>query len=84
MESVKVNDSGQISLSPSVMKKFGIENGMEFYVFKRNGEFILTPTPLIDPIEKMRELSEGMAEELGLHSEEDVVDYIKNLRNAKK
>ena len=79
MDSVRVNDIGQINLTSDILQKYGVKSGMEFFVFKRNGEFILRPTPL-QSLEAIQKICEGKASEVGWKSEDDVIEYMKELR----
>ena len=82
METVKVNEVGQITISSDVVSRFGIKKGEEFYVIKHDKGFSLMLSS-IDPIDEIRNMSEGIAEKLGLKTEEDVVEYMGNLRKER-
>ena len=82
MQSVRVNEQGQIDLPPLMMEKLGIEKGMEFFVVKRNGEYVFKPTP-INSIDGMRKICEGLSDELGLITEEDIVQFSKEIRRER-
>ena len=41
METVRVNDNGQFTMSPMVMKELGITKGEEFKIIKRDNHFIM-------------------------------------------
>ena len=82
MQSVRVNEQGQIELPPSMMKKLGIEKGMEYTVTKRGGELVFKPTP-IQSFEEIQKICSGKAEEAGWKSEEDVNEFMKELREER-
>jgi len=82
MQSVRVNEQGQINLSPLMMEKLGIEKGMEFFVVKRNGEYVFKPTPL-QSLEEIQKICNGKAEEVGWKSEDDVIEFMKELRKER-
>ena len=83
MNSVLVNEQGQITLSPSMMEKMGIEKGGELFFCIKEGEYILKSKP-INPLKELQRLCKGIAEERGWKTEEDVYDYMKHKRRAKK
>ena len=82
MQSVRVNEQGQIDLPPLMMEKLGIEKGMEFFVIKRNGEYVFKPTPL-QSLEEIQKICSGKAEEAGWKSEEDVNEFMSELRKER-
>jgi len=82
MQSVKVNDEGQITIPSDLMMKMGIEKGMEFEFVKSDGCYKLVPI-IINPLKELRQLCEGLAEELGLETEEDFVRYSKEIRDKR-
>jgi len=82
MESVRVNDSGQITLPPDIMEKMGIGRGDELFLCKKNGMYVLQPSSE-DPLKKLQELCKGMADELGLKTEEDVIRFSKEVRKKR-
>ena len=82
MESVKVNEIGQITISSDVISSFGFEKGEEFYLVKHNKGFSLLPST-VDPIDEIEKISEGIAEKLGIKTEDDVVEFMRNLRKER-
>ena len=82
MESVRVDEKGQINLTRDMMEKHGIKNGMEFKIVKNGKYCFLIPTDF-NPLKEMQDICEGLAEELGLKTEEDVVRYSKEIRKQR-
>ena len=82
MLNVRVNESGQINIPSTVTEVMGIRKGEELVVLKRNGYFILTPTST-DPLDKIRKVCEGLAEKVGWETDEDIVDFMRELRKER-
>ena len=82
MQSIRVNDSGQINIPSVVTEMMGIEKGEELVVLKRNGYFIVTPSST-DPLDKIRKVCEGLAEKAGWETDEDIVDFMRELRKER-
>ena len=83
MNSVLVNEEGQITLSPSMMEKMGIKKGGELYFCIKEGEYILKSTP-IDPLKELQRLCRGIAEEKDWQTEEDVCEHFRSRRKKRK
>jgi len=82
MESVEVNERGQIKISREAMEKLGIQSGMKFDIIKNEvGYYYLLPATK-DPLKELQRLLSGEAERLGLKTDDDVVKFSKNI--AKK
>ena len=79
MQSLKVNEEGQILIPESLVEKFFIPKGMEFNLIKRNGELVLKPTP-IQAFREIQNRMEGEAEKIGWNSDDDAIDYMIKLR----
>ena len=82
MTSVRVNEIGQILIPETITEKFGILKGMEFNIFKRNGEYILKPTPL-QAFREIQRIMDGEAEKIGWTSDDDAIDYMIELRKER-
>ena len=82
MLNVRVNDIGQINIPSAVTEMMGIGKCEELVVLKRNGYFIVTPTST-DPLDKIRKACEGLAEEAGWKTDEDIVNYMRELRKER-
>jgi len=83
MQSIQVSEQGQLTIPSDMTEKLGIEKGMNFNIIKRNGEYILKPTPL-DAFKAIQDILEGEAERLGWKSEEDAMEYYNNFLKEKK
>ena len=66
-------------LVKSIMEKMGIESGGEVYFYEEGGRFVIHNSDR-DPLDVIQEAFRGEAEKVGWKTEEDVVNYIKELR----
>jgi len=79
MESVIINDRGQITLPIFLMEKMGLTKGDEIFLIEENGRFVLQNTEP-DALTRLQDLMEGEAERVGWKTPEDVADYMKKRR----
>ena len=82
MENVRVNEQGQLIVPQMFTEELGFRKGEEIQLLKRNGYFIAKPAS-IDPWKELQKLMEGEAERVGWKTDEDVVQFIKELRKEK-
>ena len=79
MELAKITAKGQITLPIQIRKKLNLKDGDKVLFMERDGKiFIENPTRLA--ILEAQEAFVGLADELGLKSEEDVVRICKEVR----
>jgi len=79
MQNIRVNDSGQITIPPAITEELGIEKGEEFKILKRDNYYIMMPSSL-DPLKVLQTIMEGEAKKVGWESEDDVIEYMKEVR----
>jgi len=79
MECSVISSEGQIALPPEVLSRLGLEIGDKVYFIRRNGSVVIKPTTY-DPLNALQDLMEGEAERVGLNTEEDVVNFCKEIR----
>ena len=83
LDTVRVTENGQIRLPPFVCKELGIRNGDKVrFVQTEDGEIRIVNASLYAFLELQKEF-EGVAEELGLRNEEDVVEMMKEFRRER-
>ena len=83
LDTVRVTENGQIRLPPFVCKELGIRNGDKVrFVQTEDGRITVVNATLYAFLELQKGL-EGVAEELGLQSEEDVVEMMKEFRRER-
>ena len=79
MELAKITTKGQITLPIQIRKKLNLKDGDKVLFMEKDGKIIIdNPTKLA--ILEAQEALAGLAEELGLKSEEDVVELCKEVR----
>jgi len=79
MELAKITTKGQITLPIQIRKKLNLKDGDKILFMEKDGKiFIDNPTKLA--ILEAQKAFAGLAEELGLETEEDVVNLCKEVR----
>ena len=82
MQLAKLTDKGQITLSPETRKRLGVNGGDKVILIEReDGYFIANANRLA--VKELQDGLAGVAEKLGLKSEDDVVDLVHRVRNGK-
>lgn len=79
MEQAKVTSKGQITIPINIRKSLGVKEGDKI-LFIQNGNEILIRNASVDALLVAQKNFEGVAEELGVSTLEDVVDMIKEVR----
>lgn len=83
MELAKVTSKGQITIPKSIREKLKVKEGSKI-IFINKGDEIIIKNAAMTALEEMQDAFEGEAERLGLKTEEDVVDLIKQYRKERK
>ena len=79
MEIAKITAKGQITLPITIRRKLNLKDGDKVAFIEKNGEYkIINPTKMA--IIEAQEAFIGLADELGLKSEEDVINLCKKVR----
>ena len=80
MEIAKITTRGQITIPISIRQKLNLKDGDKVAFIEKDGEYrIINPTKVA--ILEAQEAFAGLADKLGLKTEEDVVDLCKKVRN---
>ena len=82
MELAKITAKGQITIPVQVRKMLGVKDG-DKVVFWNEGNKIIIGNSTRLALREAQEAFSGLADELGLKSEEDVVDLCKEVRKEK-
>ena len=80
MLSVRVNDSGQITLPRDIMERLGLENGSNVYLFETKGRVILQNT-VLDPMDVLKAYEKG---EIELDEDEILDEVVKVCKQARR
>ncbi|MDR3013548.1 MAG: AbrB/MazE/SpoVT family DNA-binding domain-containing protein [Chitinispirillales bacterium] len=82
MELAKITSKGQITLPIQIRKKLSLKDGDKVLFMEKDGRiFVENPTKLA--ILEAQEAFAGLAAELDLNTEEDVVNLCKEVRKEK-
>lgn len=79
MELAKVTSKGQITIPVAIRNMLGIREGDKI-LFVEDGEKVVMMSATTSALLKAQETFRGVAEELGIQNEQDVVDVVKEIR----
>lgn len=79
MELAKITTKGQITIPVAIRKKLGVKDG-DKVLFVQDGEKIVMMNASMQALLEAQRGFEGLAEELGLKNEDDVVRMVKEVR----
>lgn len=79
MELAKVTSKGQITIPAAIRKRLGVKDG-DKVLFVEEGSRIVMMNASLNALREAQKAFEGVAEELGLQDEQDVVDMVKEIR----
>ena len=83
MNSAKISSRGQITIPKHIRKKMNLKAGEKVYLIPEGGKYVLSNTPENPIAAAMREWQEAMKgkwEEAGIHTEEDIMKLVKEVR----
>jgi len=83
MELAKVMSKGQVTIPVSVRKKLNLKEGDKVIFIEKDGNMVIANSAMV-ALQKVQDYFEGEAERLGLETEEDVVDLVKEVRKEMK
>ena len=79
MQTAVVSANGQIVIPNEIVQKLGISIGDTVCVYKKDDGLIIKPTQL-NPFKTMQEFMKGEADKVGLKSEDDVMEWMSEVR----
>lgn len=79
MELAKVTSKGQITIPVAIRNALGIREGDKI-LFMEEGDKIVLTNASTNALLKAQEAFQGVAEELGIKNEQDVVKLVKEIR----
>lgn len=82
MELAKVTSKGQVTIPVAIRKMLGIREGDKL-LFVEDGEKVVLMNASMNALRKAQEAFKGVAEELGVKNEQDVVDLVKEIRTER-
>lgn len=79
MELAKITTRGQITIPVEIRRKLGVKDGDKVIFLEKNGDVIMGNAAMI-AFKTAQEALVGEAERLGLSTEQDVVNMVKEIR----
>lgn len=79
MELAKITTRGQITIPVEIRKKLGVKDGDKVIFLEENGRIIMENATMV-ALKNAQDAFAGEAERLGLKTEQDVVDLVKEVR----
>ena len=79
MELAKITTHGQITIPAEIRKKLKVKDGDKIFFIEENGRIIVENAAMI-ALKNAQDAFTGVAERLGLKTEQDVVDMVKEVR----
>lgn len=79
MELAKVTSKGQVTIPVAIRKLLSIQEGDKI-LFVEDGQKVVLMNASTNALMKAQKAFEGVAEELGIQDEQDVVDLVKEIR----
>ena len=83
MELAKITSKGQITLPVAIRRALKLKDGDKIAFVELNGQYVLA-NPVMMAITQLQTDFAGFAEENDLHSEDDVVALVKQVRAERK
>ena len=82
MELAKITTKGQITIPIQIRKKLNLKDGDKVVFIEENGLVVMENSTKV-ALREVQEAFVGEAERLGLNTDDDVVDLVKQLRREK-
>jgi len=79
MELAKITSKGQITIPVQIRKKLKLKEGDKVFFYEEKGKVIFQNASQVALATFQKEMS-GEAKKVGFKSEEDVIDYINEIR----
>ena len=79
MDLAKITVRGQITIPVGIRRKLGVKDGDKVIFLEENGRIIMENASMI-ALKNAQDAFAGEADRLGLSSEQDVVDLVKEVR----
>ena len=84
MNLAKISANGQITVPVEVRRQLGLKSGDKLlFLQKQNGEIIVSNASAT-AIRKAQTAFKGVAEEMGINSEDDIQDLVNEVRYGRK
>jgi AbrB family looped-hinge helix DNA binding protein len=83
MELAKVTSQGQITIPAGIRKYLNLKGGDKVVLIQENGRVVMANSTML-ALREVQEAFSGIAENMGLDSEDDVVNLVKAHRKVKR
>ena len=83
MELAKITSKGQITIPIAIRKSLGVKEG-DKVMFIQEGDKIIMMNASINALLTAQKEFQGVADELGISTEQDIVDMVKEIRSQRK
>ncbi len=83
MELAKVTTKGQITIPKPIRELLELKEGSKILFIQKGNDIVIQNSAML-ALEKIQNAFEGEAERLGLKTEDDVVEMIKEFRKNRK
>lgn len=83
MELAKITSKGQITIPIAIRKHLGVKEG-DKVMFIQEGDKIIMMNASINALLTAQKEFQGVADDLGIYNEQDVVDMVKEIRSERK
>ncbi|MCL2111019.1 MAG: AbrB/MazE/SpoVT family DNA-binding domain-containing protein [Clostridiales bacterium] len=83
MELAKVTTQGQITIPADIRKYLNVKGGDKVVLIRDNGRVVMANSTML-ALREVQEAFSGVADNLGLKSEDDVVALVKAHRKSKR
>ncbi len=83
MELAKITSKGQITIPIAIRRHLGVKEGDKI-MFIQEGDKVIMMNASVNALLTAQKEFQGVADELGIYTEQDVVDMIKEIRAQKK
>lgn len=80
MDIAKVMSKGQVTIPKNIREKLNLKEGDKVVFIEKNGHMIIANSAML-ALEKVQAAFEGEAKRLGIETEEDVVEMVKETRS---
>ncbi|MCC8081772.1 MAG: AbrB/MazE/SpoVT family DNA-binding domain-containing protein [Lachnospiraceae bacterium] len=80
MELAKITSKGQITIPVAIRRLLGVKDG-DKVMFVQDGNKVVMMNASVEALMEFQDSFRGVADDLGIESEQDVVDMVKEIRS---
>ena len=82
MELAKITSKGQITIPVAIRKALGVKDG-DKVLFVQDGDKVVLLNASLNALIETQRAFQGMADDLGLKNEQDIVNMVKEIRKER-